>query len=171
MQDKHIEQLIKKSKCRNAEAFSELIHIISKDMYRIAIAVLLNEEDAADAIQDAILKCWENLGTLKKLEYFKTWMTRILLNCCYDIRKNRLDTTENIDIHEKTRCDNYNLEFKEAISGLEEKYRQVIVMYYCEEYKISEIAKILRVTPGAVKTRLHRGRKLLEEYYKAEDQR
>jgi len=60
-----------------------------KDMYRTAIAILANEEDAGDAMQDTILSCWEKIGTLKKAQYFKTWLTRILINHCYDILRQK----------------------------------------------------------------------------------
>ncbi|MCH5255399.1 MAG: RNA polymerase subunit sigma-70, partial [Lachnospiraceae bacterium] len=77
--------LVKKAQRHDKNAFTELMQRYMKDMYRTAIAILMNEEDAADALQDTILTCWEKLYTLKKAEYFKTWMTRILINHCYDI--------------------------------------------------------------------------------------
>ena len=71
-----------------------------KDMYRIAIAILMNDEDAADDLQDTILTCFEKLYTLKKAEYFKTWMTRILINHCYDIIRGK-PICENIELYEE----------------------------------------------------------------------
>ena len=61
-----------------------------KDMYRTAVSILMNDEDAADAIQDAILACWEKIDGLKEPRYFRTWMTRILINKCYDITSRNL---------------------------------------------------------------------------------
>ncbi|MEZ3469927.1 MAG: RNA polymerase subunit sigma-70, partial [Schaedlerella sp.] len=69
---------VKKAQRHDKDAFTELMQLYLKDMYRTAIAILMNEEDAADALQDTILTCWEKLYTLKKPEFFKTWMTRIL---------------------------------------------------------------------------------------------
>lgn len=63
------------------------MQLYMKDMYRTAIAILMNDADAADAIQDTILSCWEKLDTLREPRYFKTWLTRILIHKCYDIKK------------------------------------------------------------------------------------
>ena len=64
MQRNNLILLIQKSKGRDPDAFTELIQTYMKDMYRIAISILLNDEDAADAIQETILACWEKIETL-----------------------------------------------------------------------------------------------------------
>ena len=87
MQEKELLQLIRKARSKDPDAFSSLIYFYMKDLYRVAISILMNDEDAADAIQDTILGCWEKLYTLKQEKYFKTWLTRILINHCYDMRK------------------------------------------------------------------------------------
>ena len=61
----------------------------SKDLYRIAYAITGNEEDSKDAISSTILKVCEKIYTLKKPEFFKTWMTRILINECKNILRKR----------------------------------------------------------------------------------
>ena len=62
--------------------------------------------------------------------------------------------------------DNYNLEFKEALSTLDEKYRIIMTPFYSEGYHIDEIAKILKIPKSTVQTRLQRGReKLAKNYY------
>ena len=78
--------LIRKAQHQDEESFVTLMESNAKDMYKIAYAILSNNEDVADAIQDTILSCWEKLHTLKQEEYFKTWMTKILINKCNDIR-------------------------------------------------------------------------------------
>ena len=57
---------VKKAQRHDKDAFIELMQFYMKDMYRTAIAILMNEEDAADALQDTILTCWEKLATLRK---------------------------------------------------------------------------------------------------------
>ena len=69
--------LIKKAQHKDADAFVELMQENMKDMYKVARAILSNDEDAADAIQDTILACWEKIHTLKQEDFFKTWLTRI----------------------------------------------------------------------------------------------
>ncbi len=58
MQDKETVNLIKKAKGHDSEAFTKLMQLYMKDMYRVAVAILMNDEDAADAIQETILTCW-----------------------------------------------------------------------------------------------------------------
>lgn len=80
-----IETLIQKAKKKNPDAFTELMKSQMQSMYRTAKAILLNDEDVADAIQDTLLICWEKLNELKVDRYFKTWMTKILINNCRTI--------------------------------------------------------------------------------------
>ena len=77
--------LVRKARKRDKEAFGQLIRQHTPGMYKVAKAILKNDEDAADAIQETALTCWEKLGILKKDKYFKTWMTRILINHCNQI--------------------------------------------------------------------------------------
>lgn len=157
--------LIAKAKKRDADAFTELMDFYSRDMYKVALAILMNDEDVADAMQDTILICWEKMHTLKVNQYFKTWLTRILINKCYDILdsgKNRADLEE---WDAPSACDQYNLELKEAMNCLDEKYRLPILLFYWQGYSHGEIARLLQLPVETVRTRLKRGRKKLSEYY------
>lgn len=165
MQSKETENLVKKAKGRDPDAFTKLMQLYMKDMYRVALAILMNDNDAADAIQDTILTCWEKIATLKHIQYFKTWMTRILINKCYDVKKSKENLTVMENYEEPAACDEYNLELKEALSLLDEKYRIVMTLFYSEGYTIKEIAKILKIPQSTVQTRLQRGRKKVAEYY------
>ncbi len=166
MQDKETDNLVRKARRRDPNAFTELMQLYMKDMYRVALAILMNDEDAADAIQDTILVCWEKIHTLRHIPYFKTWMTRILIHKCYKIRKSTENLEELEEYEEPSACDEYNLELKEALALLDEKYRIVMTLFYSEGYHIDEIAKILNIPKSTVQTRLHRARKkLARDYY------
>ena len=119
MRSEETENMVKKARQKDPDAFTELMQFYLKDMYRVAIAILLNDEDAADAIQDTILVCWEKINTIKKPQYFKTWMTRILINHCYKIR-NRAKMAGTLGEYEEPAVyDQYNLELKEALASLD----------------------------------------------------
>lgn len=165
MQKNETADLVKKAKCQDAEAFTRLMQLHMKNMYRVALAILLNDEDTADAIQETILTCWEKIGTLKEAKYFKTWMTRILINHCYDIRKKSIHTVDLKEWEEPAAEDQYNLELKEALASLDKKYGLVLTLFYSEGYHISEISKMLKLPPSTVRTRLQRGRERLAKYY------
>lgn len=168
MQEKQRDELVKKAKRREADAFTQLMQLHMKDMYRVAVSILMNDEDAADAIGDAILACWEKIDRLKEPRYFGTWMTRILINKCYDIRRRNQKMTGLEDYEEPSAEDDYNLEWKEALSVLDERHRVVIELFYGEGYRTQEIAKLLGIPKSTVQTRLWRGRKKLSDYYTGE---
>ena len=84
-----MDNLVKRAQRGDADAFAELIQSQMQNMYKTARAMLRDDEDAADAISDTILVCWEKLKQLKKEEFFKTWMTRILINKCNDYLRQR----------------------------------------------------------------------------------
>lgn len=166
MQDKETKNLIRKAKRKNPDVFTELMQLYMKDMYRVALAILMNDEDAADAIQDTILICWEKIDTLKQPQYFKTWMIRILINQCYKYRKSMENIRGLEEYEEPAVYDEYNLELKEALSLLDEKYRIIMTLFYSEGYHIDEIARILKIPKSTVQTRLQRGReRLAKDYY------
>ena len=149
-----IEQLVRRAKKRDPDAFTELMQLHEKDMYRTASAILAQDADIADAIQETILTCWEKIDTLQKNRYFKTWMVRILINKCKDIlRSGRRVEAE------------ANLEWKEALRGLDEKYRLIVVLFYVEGLRTAEIGKLLQLPDSTVRTRLARGREQLAKYY------
>ena len=160
-----------KKQRNKARTFIQLVESNKQSMYKIARSYLSNDEDIADAIQDAIESCWRNLDQLEKPAYFRTWMTRILIHKCIDIiRKNRREHpvsdfpeygTEHKDL------DNY--EFSELMKSLDEKYRTILLLYYGEGFKISEIAQLLDMEENTVKTRLSRGRQKFRMMWDSQD--
>ena len=166
MKSKEIKELVVRATERDAEAFTGLMQYFTKDMYRTAIAILRNSEDAADAMQDTVLACWEKIGSLREACYFKTWMTRVLINKCYDIQKQRIDKVSMDECEELAADDDDSLrELQEVLDVLEERYRLPLTLFYGEGYKIREIAQILDIPQSTVQTRLSRGRAKLAAYY------
>ena len=164
-----VEQLGRRSKKRNPDAFTELMQLHERDMYRTASAILSQDADIADAMQETILTCWEKIDTLQKNRYFKTWMIRILINKCKDILRSgrRMICVE--ELPEQAAKDTVeaeaNLEWKEALWGLDEKYRLIVVLFYAEGLRTAEIGKLLQLPDSTVRTRLARGREQLARYY------
>lgn len=160
------EILIQKAKMKNADAFTELMESQMQSMYRTAKAILMNDEDAADAVQETLLICWEKLSGLKENKYFKTWMTKILVHNCYGIiRGNRRIVYVDKPPEEVSEESVGNIEWREALSTIDEKYRIVLVLFYSEGFQTKEIAKILNIMDSTVRTRLSRGREQLAKYY------
>lgn len=156
--------LIEEAKQKNPDAFDQLMRMHLQRMYRIAISMLQNEEDAADAIQETVLRCWLKIGQLKRDEYFQTWLTRILINQCKSILKSRKRIVFVEDIPEIAHEDDYfTNEWKGLLSNLNEKYRIVLELYYVDGFSTKEIAGMLHITDGNVRSRMARARKQLEQ--------
>ena len=147
--------------------FEQLVRESQDTMYRISMSMLKNEHDAQDCVHDAILKAYENLHKLKKEEYFKTWMIRILINECKRVLKNkhRSEFVDDLKLPEITSRDNpyLSIEVGCAIDSLPAKIRLVVIMFYIEDYSIKEIKRVLNIPEGTVKSRLNKGRALLKE--------
>jgi len=139
------EILIRKAKKGDKDAFCRLMDEQMQSMYKIAISYVKNDEDAADAIQDTILSCYENLKSLKYNRYFKTWMIRILINKCKDIlqRKNRMICTDEMPEMPFHEAEYASAEWAQMLEPLDEKYRMIVLLYYMEGFNTREISEIL----------------------------
>ena len=156
----------------NKEEFTQKILAAELSLYRVAKSILHNDEDCADAIQNAILKAWQKRNALQKKEYFKTWLTRIVINECYKIIKESqryipMDEYPGWDILAADGIREESVVFAELMK-LDEKYRMPIVLHDIEGYSVKEISKILHLTETNVRNRLSRGKAALRETLKGE---
>ena len=164
--------LVRKAQAGDKEAFVDLIENNKQGLYKIAIAMLHSDADAADAIQETVLRSYENLQSLKKPKFFKTWLTRILINQCNRVlsrRRNIVPIHEHPEL-EYTVEDTSGREFMELLNKLEEQYRITLYLFYVEEFSIKEIGAILDLNENTVKTRLSRGRRNFKKLYMKENQ-
>lgn len=115
-----MEKLVKKAKKGDAEAFIALMEQNRQSMIRIAFAYLGNEEDVADAMQESILSAFEKLDTLRKAEYFRTWLIRILINQCIAMRRHRSRTVPMNEAEEASQFYDFStdLEFNDLLKTL-----------------------------------------------------
>lgn len=145
------------------EALGQTIIKNQDCFYRIAKTMLNEDADCKDAISQMIVKAYEKIHTLKKDEYAKTWLTRILINECYAlIRTNKkTELFEEISPDIPDDSENYSYLY-EAITSLPYNYRICITLYYIEGFNIKEIAKLLNSSESAIKKRLVRARACLK---------
>ena len=135
-------------------------------MYATAKAILKDDHDCADAIQETIVKAFAKLDTLRKDRFVKTWLMRILMNEGYNIcrRSEKIlpidQYMEQIETPQKER-ENYG-ELYEAVQELREELRIPVVLYYVEDLSCREIAEMLDISEGAVQKRLARAREKLK---------
>ena len=133
-------------------------------LYHISKSILKNDSDCGDAVQETILKAYEKLPTLKKEKYFRTWITRILINECKGIlrkRKNVIPYEEYMDNMRLTEEDSYSHLYM-AIMELPEDLRILVTLYYLEGFSLKEISEALEIPEGTIKSRLSRAREFLK---------
>ena len=148
------------------ESFAQNVVASEQTLYRISKTILFNECDCEDAVQEAILKAYKKLGTLKEDRYFKTWLIRIMINECYKINKTEHFDVTLQDYQSLNLSENSDLshELINAIMGLKPKVRVTVVLHYVEGYSVEEIKSILKVPSGTIKSRLSCGREQLKKY-------
>ena len=134
-------------------------------MYHIAKSLLYNDADCADAIQEAIVKAFVKLHTLKDDSYAKTWLIRIVMNECYAImrKEKKIISLQDYQMNEQeTESKDYS-DLYEAIFRLPEQIKLCVSLYYMEGYSVKEVAALLDTTESAVKNRLAKARGKLKE--------
>ncbi len=156
--------LIKRAQKQDTDAFIQLIEENKTALYKVAKSYLRNEEDVADAIQDTVLSAFEHIGELRSVSFFKTWLTRILINHCNDIlrKQSRMVSMEEAEEPIGTLIES-DYEFYDLLRDLPEKDRTVFLLYYGEGFNTREISEIMEWNENTVKSRLQRGRKKLEQ--------
>ena len=134
-------------------------------MYRVSMSYLENVEDAADAVQDTLIKAWEKRSTLIRPEQFQPWVMRILVNQCKDMLRKRRRRSF-FPLEEDTASVEVSVTqtpVMEAICALDPELRTVIVLHYVDGYAVQEIASSLGLPLGTVKTRMRSARKRLKQ--------
>lgn len=128
----------------NPEVFEKRVISQKNKLYKTGMAILKNDDDTCDAIQETLISAYKNFQNLKNIEYFETWITRILINKCYDIIRNN-----------------------KKVSSINKKM-EVDFNYY-DEYSVKEISELLNIPEGTVKSRLSRARNMMYDILKKEE--
>lgn len=139
------------------EFFVQEIEAHSGMLYRVAYTILHDDDACRDALQDAALKAWEKRGTLREKRFFRTWITRILINTCYDTVKRRSRIVSIEDIREP-QTPPPDLTLSLALASLPEKLRLPLMLCYSEGMSYQEVAETLRIPVATVRGRIHRAK-------------
>jgi len=150
------------------EKYSDLV-------YKICMTKLYNydKSSVADACQNVFLNYLKNKPNFKDENHEKAWFVRCSINCCTDIyRKQKYNTMHEEDFEIEQISYDFDLTDEigeidgplyEILSVLPDKIKYAVYLFYIEEYKTEEIAKILKTTSSAVRMRLKRGREILKD--------
>lgn len=159
--------LVKRSKKGDKEAFAQLIDQNRQMLYNTALLVLRQEDDALDALQDAILACWENLPSLRKDRYFKTWLVKILLNKCRDVQRGKSHFAYVEELPESGDEPDWDtsMDVRRTMDKLGENDQLLLSLFYYDDFSVRQIANALSLSEGAVRTRLTRSRERFKKLY------
>ena len=159
-------EIVKLAKKGDVNAIERILLDNMQSMYRVAYGILRTEEEISDAVSNTVVIVFEKIQTLKNEEFFKTWLTRILINECYKICKQnkKIIYLENCNEGNLAYNDTYvDFETRNLVKNLDKDLREIVVLYYFEEFSVKEISKMIKIPEGTVKSRLSRARKELEK--------
>jgi len=155
----NIEEQVKLAIRGDEKAFEYLMNINKEGLYRTAFAYVKNEQDALDILQETVCKAYTSIDKLKEPKYFKTWLTRILINNAINFIEKAKKVVYITDVmpncYENNIVDE-KLDILSSIEKLEEKYKRIIVLKYFQDLTITEISEVLDCPPGTVKTYLNK---------------
>ena len=156
----------------------DIIYRYQDTVYRIAFTYCRNSSDAEDVAQEVFVRYIRKMPRLDSEEHLRAWLIRVTMNVAksmltsswskkivpiseYEHFSSNEASAADMDNTEVSNADTYN-----AVMSLSEKYRSVVMLYYFEDYSVSEIAQILKRTETAVQTQLQRARAMLKDKLK-----
>lgn len=148
----------------HSNRLEELIDKHEHTLYRAALAILGNVQEAEDAVQDTFLRYLEKRPDLRDGDHERAWLLKVTANRCKSILRTRArhPAVELLDIYPAP--DGESRELVEAILALPAKQRAAVHLHYYEGYTSKEIAAILGQRPGTVRSYLSRARDSLRRY-------
>jgi RNA polymerase sigma-70 factor (ECF subfamily) len=166
------DDLIARCKAGDRDAHYRLYKMYCRSMYNVSYRITGRQEDAEDAVQEAFISAFKNLGSYRADATFGAWLKRIVVNKSINVLKKRkhdlIPEDEEWDLPEAERPGDYKEELtiervKKAIEELPDGYRSVLSLYLLEGYDHQEIAGIMGITESTSKSQLNRAKGKLRE--------
>ena len=155
--------LIERSKQGDTRAFSEIYSAYAMDLYRYALYMMGNPQDAEDAVQEAVFSAWRNIHNLKDDASFKVWIFKILSNRCKTdlMKRNKAPDILPVEEYEFLVDGEYeesfnSTELKEALNSLTPPDAQIILLSIIGGFKSYELAEIYNMEPATIRSRQKR---------------
>ncbi len=165
--DSYIKKLIR----GDEKAFERLVKETQNKVYAVCLNMLKNPHDAQDAAQDTFIKAYRSLAAFKAESKIETWLTRIAVNTCLDMLRKRREMSDIDDALEladektpETEAESRELRtlVRKAVNQLPPDMRSVVVLRDIEGYSYDDIAGMLNLNLGTVRSRLSRARERLK---------
>lgn len=172
-------------RCRDGDeaAFESLIRLHEKKVYALCRRMCRNEDDALEAAQDAFLALWRGLGSFREDAAFSTWLYRLAANACLDLLRRERKNAGNLSLDgEESRADppspaptpeeavernETRRLVREGLLALPDNHREILLLRELEQLSYAEIAEVMELDPGTVKSRISRARLALRNHLAA----
>jgi RNA polymerase sigma-70 factor (ECF subfamily) len=163
----------------NKESFLKIIMELKDNSYKIAFCYLGNKDDSMDAVCNAVIKAFQKLKTLKQPEYFSTWFIRIVINECKLVlrqSKSRVyfddieysgysDSDKTADIKDEFKACDMRIDIKQLLEKLKPLDRLIIYMKYYLNFTFEEIATMIEIPEGTVKSKVYANLRFMKDNY------
>lgn len=179
-----VKTLLQRARAGDADAFADLFQSHADGLWRTAMAVLREEQSAADTLQETAIKAWRSIPSFQGTSSLGTWLTRILLNTCFDAQRGEGRIIPFADIACPESPEHANnaqplniqpfpgidrtvsqLDTDTALSALSESDRAILALFYGDDLPLKEVAAALGIAEGAARTRLSRARARFKDAY------
>lgn len=166
------EDLIARCRTGDRDAYFRIYKLYARSMYNVSYRITGREEDAEDALQEAFISAFNNLGRYRGDATFGAWLKRIVVNKSINVLKKRrhelIPEDEQWDVAEEEQVPEYREgltvdRVKRAIEELPDGYRTVLSLYLLEGYDHQEIAEIMAISESTSKSQLNRAKTKLRE--------
>ena len=168
--------LVEAAQLGDHDAFEALATRASVRLYSLARLILRDADLAQDAVQDALVTAWRKLPSLREPDRFDAWVNRLVVSACADARRKRIRRAPEVPLIDADRsvrdsqaavADRDQLE--RGFLRLRTEYRTVIVLHHYLGLHVPEIAEMLGLPDGTVKSRIHYATEVLRAAMEADD--
>ncbi|WP_338030730.1 sigma-70 family RNA polymerase sigma factor [Cytobacillus citreus] len=165
---------MKKAQKGNDKAFLKIFQQYEEDIYRMAFLYVKNQVDALDVVQEVAYQSFKKIHTLKKPEYFKTWLMKITINCAVNIVKKNIKVIQLIpEFEEFVGLDDedipLSLTLQNLIDTLQEDEKSIVLLRFYQNFTFKEISEVLEIPLGTAKSVLYRALDKLRKEFKEAD--
>lgn len=169
MSSKIIDNLVSSAKNGSAEAFGELYDIYSKDMFRFAYYYLGSSAMAEDCVSECVCLAFQKISSLRKPSAFKSWLFKILHNCCNNALREKVVSSGNVEYESIVNIsseDNMSerLSLRDALMALSDEEREIVILHYCHGYTSKEIGEIMEMKDATVRSKIMRSGEKMRKF-------
>jgi RNA polymerase sigma-70 factor (ECF subfamily) len=174
------QQLIIKAKAGDRQAFEKIVELTVGFLYAVAFRYLNNKAEAEDAVQETLVKLWKNFSNYKMEVKLSTWLYRILVNHCLDLKKSRTVKFQNQYLsiegatnfstgqtpHTEMEENELAAKLQQAVDQLNGKQKMIFVLRDMEGLEVPEVCQLVSLNEDQVKSNLYYARKKVQEWMK-----